>query len=112
DDRHPALTRAPAQLRELVGVAAQFLAVALPEGIEARGVVAEPAAQLRARSEVARPLVQAQVLALDAAGPHAVDQHAIAVPRLGRVVGALDADVDSHRGHVPVSGAGATRAIQ
>ena len=93
DERQGPLARAPAQLAQLRLLRRQLAAVATAELGEAGRVVAEPLPQLGARRELARPLVEAGVLARDAARPEPVDQHAVAVGGGRRLVGALEPHV-------------------
>ena len=64
---------------------------------EAFGNVVKPFAQLITRCQLSRPLVQPGALVGDAARPNMIDEHAVAVVRLGRVVDTLGAHVDGHR---------------
>ena len=89
DDRQPPAARPLAQLVQPGFVLRQLALVAEAELLEALGVVPEPAAELRARREVARPFVDSSLPAADAAGPDTVDQDAVAVIGLGRVVDPL-----------------------
>jgi hypothetical protein len=75
-------------------VLGELLPIAALELLEALRIVAEPAPELRARRELARPLVEPCLLTTDAAGPEPVDEDAIAVVLGGRVVRALERDVE------------------
>jgi len=75
----------------------QLVAVARAKLLEPLGDVVEPASQLVAGCQLARPLVQLGALARDPTRPDVVDQDAIAVARLDRVIDAFGAHVNGHR---------------
>src|SRR5215217_8258010 len=77
------------QPRKPVALGVQLVAVARAKLIETLRNMIEPAAQLVAGSQIARPFVQARVLARDPARPDMVDQHAVAVVPSWRVVNAF-----------------------
>lgn len=75
----------------------QFAAIAALKFEPARGIVAEPFSQARARRDVLEPLVQCRLFLADAARPNAVDQNARAVAPRGRLVNTLDVRFRGHR---------------
>jgi hypothetical protein len=68
----------------VLGVVAELVGVALPKLREAFGAVGGPAAQLVARREVARPLIDAGLGLGDAERPEPVDQRLVADSSEGR----------------------------
>src|SRR5215211_972373 len=98
DDRQRTAGSAGPQLGEAFGSVGELVAVARAKLGEAGGNVVEPLAQLVAGCQVARPVVEARAFARDAAWPYVIDQHPVAVVRLGRVVDALGSHVRRHRG--------------
>src|SRR5207244_10938139 len=72
------------------GRRAELLLVPGQEGSPPPRIVAEPAAQAVARRKHLRPDVEPQLLPAKPPGPQPIDEHAIAVPWRGRLVGALD----------------------
>src|SRR6185503_8602761 len=85
-----------AELGDELGLGCELVAVASAELLEALGDVVEPLAQLVARRELAPPFVKLRRLTGNTPRPDVVDQHAVAVTRLGRVVDALGAHVSAH----------------
>ena len=89
-ERQRALPGSAAQLAQLLLLPGQLGRIAAAKLREALRVVSEPAPQLTARRQFARPLVQPAVRSLDAARPQSVDQHPIAVGGRRAFVGALE----------------------
>ena len=79
DQRDDAGPRAAAQFAEPLALVAELGAIAASELLEAVRIVPVPLSQLRARSELAHPLVDGGPLARDASGPDAVDEDPVAV---------------------------------
>jgi hypothetical protein len=81
------------QLREPRALLAKLLGVAAAELLKAAWFVPKPLPQLGAWSKLALPLIEAGLVARDAARPEAVDQDSIAVRRRRGLIRALQADV-------------------
>jgi hypothetical protein len=110
DERHRAVSGAARELHEQGARRADpQLRVAPPRELaKPIGIVPEPAAQVRAGREVLRPQVDAQGLLLDPAGPEPVDEHAVPVAPLGRLVSTLDPN--HRRSSVDLDASGELRA--
>lgn len=81
EDRHALVVCSGSECCHGLIVAGELAEVAAPEFRETLGDVIKPAAQLVARRQISGPLVQLRALARDPAGPHVVDQDAVAVVR-------------------------------
>jgi two-component system sensor histidine kinase UhpB len=92
DDRDLAAAGAAAQSTQLRWVGGELGPVAPSEFLEALGRMAVPPAQLVTRGQIPRPLVQRCAVSGDAAWPHPIDQHPIAIIRGRRLVDALAPD--------------------
>src|SRR3954447_26227746 len=86
DERQRPAPRSPPQLREPRAVAAQLLEVATAELFEAVRVVAEPPPQAGARGELLLPPVEPGTFAGDPARPEPIDQDAVAVRVVRRLI--------------------------
>ena len=73
-----------AKLLQTRRMGGEFLAITHAELVEPLGNMIEPAANLVARCQLARPFIQVGTLARDPARPDVVDQQAVAIPRLER----------------------------
>src|SRR3954451_21713250 len=94
DDRDGPAPCATSQFEDVIAPVDELATVSRAKLIEPGGVMGKPAAQLVARRELTRPLVEARALPRDATWPHVVDEDAVAVAAVGFVVDALDAHVE------------------
>jgi hypothetical protein len=93
DERDTPGACAASQLGEPRSPSGKLTQVAAAELLEPSRIVAIPAAQWIARSQVSSPLIDAGLLARESPRPEAVDENAVAVCALGRLVHALQLDV-------------------
>src|SRR4030095_11540001 len=89
---HGAFSLPTVEQRDGVALMLQFRPVAPAEPPPLRRIVREPLPQLGARRDVLEPQVDGGGRLLDAARPHAIDQHAKSVLCCCRFVDAFDAD--------------------
>lgn len=84
------LSRATAELAELLPLISQFSRVAKSKLLKPLRVVTEPTPQLVTRCDCRSPFVQTCLVPAHAARPQPVDQHAVAVRGSRWLVGALE----------------------
>src|SRR5947208_2014417 len=89
EDRDRPFPCDPAEILDPLTVLAQLVAIAGAKCGEAGRDVVERPPELVAWSQLTRPLVEGRALARDTARPDVVDQHAIAVGCVNRVVDAF-----------------------
>jgi hypothetical protein len=92
DERDPALAGSLHEVRYRVLLLLELAEVALLELPPACRVVAEPLSQPGRGSDLLSPFIELQVLLGAATRPYSVDEDAVPVAPLGRVVGASDLD--------------------
>jgi hypothetical protein len=91
--RHCASAGTSAQFSDQEPARTKLLDIAAAELLVAAGFMPKPLSEFRTRCEALIPLVELGSFARDTARPEAIDQHAVAVSRRGRLVRSLHAGV-------------------